>query len=508
MKKVLLIILDGWGISNDEQRSAIKKKNTKFINNCLKKFPNIKLHASGKYVGLPINQVGNSEVGHLNIGSGRIIKQKMVLINDSIKNNYFEKNIVINNMIKYYFNNNNNNNNNNNKNIHLIGLLSDGGVHSHIDHLLYILKFFLKKKCMNVFIHIITDGRDTYIKSGLNFIKKLQNFINKYKIGIISTICGRYYAMDRDNRWERTKIYYDSIVNNIGNYSFNIIDSIKKNYENGITDEFIKPIIFINNNKIKYNKIKDKDIVFFFNYRSDRMRQISNLLLENNKNLYYVTMTKYDKKYENVNVIFEEKNIFNTIGEVLSNNNKKQLRIAETEKYPHVTYFFSGGLETCFKNEKRILCPSPKVKTYDLKPEMSLSKIYNNIYFVIKKNLFDFICLNFANPDMVGHTGNMKATIQACKKVDEYVNLIYELSKKKYIVIIISDHGNAECMLNKDGTINTYHTSNLVPCIILNKNFCFLKKKGKISDIAPSILKIMDIDIPKEMTSEILLKKL
>ncbi|WP_185861093.1 2,3-bisphosphoglycerate-independent phosphoglycerate mutase [Blattabacterium cuenoti] len=516
MKKLMLIILDGWGISNHKNcyYSAIEQAFTPFIDHCSIHYPYSQLKASGSDVGLPKGQMGNSEVGHINLGSGRKIIQSLEKINISIKNNFFLKKIdVFFNKISI-----------SNKRIHFIGLLSDGGVHSHMDHLFYLLKIAKKKKIKDVFIHVFTDGRDSSPKKSIFYIKKLLNVTKKY-VGKLSSVIGRYYSMDRDQKWERTKKAYDAMVHSKGMYTKNILLSIEKLYQNGITDEFISPLIIVDENEIPISRIKDGDAVFCFNFRSDRSRQITELLTENDisssfskmKKLslsYYITMTCFNSKYKGIHVLFEKEYLSNTLGEILEKEGKQQIRIAETEKYPHVTFFFSGGRENPFDKEVRILCESPKIPTYDLKPEMSAENIVKKIIPELKRKQSDFICLNFANPDMVGHTGKMKETIQACEFVDKCVKFCSEeATKNSYAVIIVGDHGNADYMINPDGTPHTAHTTSLVPFILLDRDIkkkdVLLKKEGVLSDVAPTILELMKLPIPKIMsgTSIIINKK-
>ncbi len=499
----MLIILDGWGVTSIENQSvsAIAKAYTPFIDFCIKNYPNSKLNASGKYVGLPNKQVGNSEVGHINIGSGRRVIQSLKKINISIKNGFFTK--KINNIFK---------NISYNKKIHFIGLLSDGGVHSHINHLLYLLKIFHENNLKNVFIHAFMDGRDTSPYNGIHYIKKLLTITNKY-VGQLSSVIGRFYAMDRNLKWDRTKIAYDAMVNSKGTYTNNIINSIENFYKMKKTDEFLSPLIMIDKNNQPISKIENGDIVFCFNYRSDRSRQITELLTNNNfeiKNYnninlsHYITMTSFNEKYKNIISIFEKENLSNTLGEILSKEGKKQIRIAETEKYPHITFFFSGGREKPFDKEVRILCPSPNVKTYDIKPEMSAIKIVKKIIPKIKKKEFDFICINFANPDMVGHTGNMIQTIKACEIVDKCVKECSNVAlHNMYTVIIVGDHGNADYMINTNGSLNTSHSNSLVPFILLDnnikKNNIILNKNSSLCDIAPTILNLMKLPVPDDM---------
>ncbi|AGW86001.1 2,3-bisphosphoglycerate-independent phosphoglycerate mutase [Blattabacterium sp. (Nauphoeta cinerea)] len=510
MKKLMLIILDGWGLSSYRYSSAIEQAYTPFIDYCSNNYPFSKLIASGCDVGLPKGQMGNSEVGHINLGSGRKILQSLEEINISIKNNSFLKKIDV------FFNKISISKNR----IHFIGLLSDGGVHSHMDHLFYLLKIAHQKKIRDVFIHIFTDGRDSSPKKSIFYIQQLLNVTKQY-VGKLSSVIGRYYSMDRDNKWERTKKAYDAMVYSKGIYTGNIISSIEKFYNNGITDEFLSPLIIIDKNGIPISRIKDGDVVFCFNFRPDRSRQITELLTGNNaifsemKKLdlsYYITMTCFNPKYRGIHVLFEKKYLSDTLGEVLEKEGKQQIRIAETEKYPHVTFFFSGGREAPFDREIRILCQSPKVSTYDLKPEMSAENIVKKIVPELKRKQSDFICLNFANPDMVGHTGKMEETIKACEFVDKCVKFCSEEAiKNSYTVIIVGDHGNADYMINSDGTPHTAHTTSLVPFILLDKNIkkqnISLKKEGILSDVAPTILQLMKLPIPKIMSGTSMIKK-
>ena len=447
--------------------------------------------------------MGNSEVGHLNLGAGRIVPQELDKINKSIKNKEFEKNTIILDSFKYA--------KENNKTVHFIGLVSDGGVHSHTNHLYELIKLASKHN-LKSYVHAFTDGRDVDPKSSYNDIKKLENFINDKKTHLAS-VTGRYYAMDRDNRWERTKLAYDAIINGQGVKTKNITKEINLNYSNNCTDEFLKPIIKVNESLEPVGMIKKEDVVVFFNFRTDRGRQITQALSQKSfsefktidLNLYFVTMTNYDTSFSNIKVIYENENIKNTLGEVLENNNKKQLRISETEKYPHVTFFFSGGREKPFIGEKRILKDSPKVATYDLKPEMSAFLVTETLVKEIKDQSHDFICLNLANGDMVGHTGVMSAAIKACEAIDKCVKEIVNNSiNNGYTVLLIADHGNCEIMTNSDGTPNTTHTKNLVPIILIDKNLNHINN-GILANIAPTILELIGIEIPKEMTEKSLL---
>ena len=504
-KKVLLMILDGWGIARDSKVSAIDQAKTPFIDSLYVKYSNTTLSASGLDVGLPDGQMGNSEVGHMNIGSGRIVFQDLVRLNNAIKNDGFSNNKEFIKAIKYL--------SKTKKSLHLIGLLSKGGVHSHSDHLFEIIRKIKKLDIDNVFIHAFMDGRDSSPNEGIKSIENLILSIKESKIKLAS-IMGRYYSMDRDMRWERIKLAYDALVRGKGITTTDVIKSIKNSYKKNIFDEFILPTVCVDSNNQPFGTINDEDVVFCFNFRSDRMRQITSVLSQKDfpkydmtkKKLYFLTMTKYDSKFENIKILFIRENIKNTIGEILSKNNKKQLRIAETEKYPHVTFFFSGGREEKFLNEERILCPSPKISTYDLKPEMSAYDLKDELIREIKEQSYDFICLNLANPDMVGHTGNFNATVSACETVDDCSRMIIEESlSMDYTIIVIADHGNADIMTNKDGSPHTYHTTNLVPFILIDKNLKPKLKKGKLGDISPTILDLMGIKVPKEMSGESLL---
>ena len=503
--KVILIIMDGWGLSGDVNASAILNANTPFFDNALKKYPNSKVSASGKDVGLPEGQMGNSEVGHMNIGAGRIVNQDLIRINDSLSNNGLKTNNHFMKAVNY--------SKKNNKNFHIMGLLSEGGVHSHSSHLYSILDFLKCQNLDNISLHLFTDGRDSNPNDGVVEISKLLNYIDDSNINLAS-ICGRYYPMDRDSRWERIKLAYDAIVNGIGEESFDIIKSVKDSYANGVTDEFIKPIVCMKSDGNPVSLIEDGDVLFSFNYRSDRMRQLSRVLTQENnlkinikkKDLHFITMTNYDESFVGINVLYDKENLNNTLGEVLEKNNKSQLRIAETEKYPHVTFFFSGGREREFNKEFRILCDSPKVATYDLKPEMSASEVSYKFIEELNNKSFDFACLNFANPDMVGHTGNFNAAIKACEVVDTEVSKITDCAiNNGYDIIITSDHGNSEKMINDDGSSHTYHTKNLVPFILISDKKNIKLRNGKLGDIAPTILDLMGIEIPNEMTGKSLI---
>jgi 2,3-bisphosphoglycerate-independent phosphoglycerate mutase len=463
------------------------------------KYANASLRTDGEYVGLPEGQMGNSEVGHMNLGAGRIVYQNLVRVNMAVKNKSLGKEKELLDAISYA--------QRNNKNIHLLGLVSDGGIHSHIDHLKGLLDVAAEHNLKNVFLHAFTDGRDCDPKSGKHFIETIQNYM-KETTGELATITGRYFAMDRDKRWERIKLAYDAVVNSTGEKSTNALKSIEQSYDNDVTDEFIKPIIMTDENGQPKTQIKADDVVIFFNYRTDRGRELTEVLTQKDypdfgmktMPLYYVTLTSYDDTFKNVHIIYETDNLENTLGEVLEKAGKKQIRIAESEKYPHVTFFFSGGRENTFENETRILCPSPKVATYDLKPEMSAFDIRDAIIPELDKKEVDFVCLNFANGDMVGHTGVMEAAIKACEAVDKCVeDVVASALKNDYTTIIIADHGNCETMINPDGSPNTSHTTNPVPVILVDKELKHIED-GVLGDIAPTILELMGIEKPAVMT--------
>jgi 2,3-bisphosphoglycerate-independent phosphoglycerate mutase len=505
-RKVLLMILDGWGIATNKKVSAIDKANTPFINALYTKYPHSKLKASGLAVGLPQGQMGNSEVGHMNIGAGRVVYQDLVRINKAVEEKELDTNPVLLKALQYA--------KTNNKSLHLIGLLSDGGVHSHIGHLKGLLSIANNHGLKNVFVHAFTDGRDTDPKGGVGYLKDLLSHISK-TTGRLASIVGRYYAMDRDKRWERVRFAYDLMVHGKGTVSTDGVKALEQSYADNVTDEFVKPVVMVDEKQQPVATIKEGDVVLCFNFRTDRGRQITQALTQQDFSeqgmkklaLNYVTLTNYDDSFKDVDVIFDKDNLNNTLGEVLANQGKKQIRIAETEKYPHVTFFFSGGREEAFPGESRILCPSPKVATYDLKPEMSANDIKEAIIPELKKREADFICLNFANPDMVGHTGVFEAVIKACETVDACAGAVVNAAlESDYITIVIADHGNADYMINDDGTPNTAHTTNLVPCILVDKSFAGKIADGKLGDLAPTILTLMGIAIPKEMTGNVLIK--
>jgi 2,3-bisphosphoglycerate-independent phosphoglycerate mutase len=500
-KKAILVIMDGWGLGKVKSSDAIQNANVPFVTSLYSRYPNTTLITCGEDVGLPAGQMGNSEVGHLNLGAGRIVYQELERINVAIRSGEFATNETLLKSIIYA--------KQHNKALHLIGLVSDGGVHSHINHLKAITSICKEKNLSDVYVHAFTDGRDTDPKSGIHFLGELQEHLKK-TTGHLATITGRYYAMDRDKRWERVKIAYDALVNRIGEETSDILATVKASYQKNITDEFLKPIV---NKVAAQSNIKDGDAVIAFNFRTDRCREITQVLTQmempefgmHTLPLHYTTMTQYNHTFKNVFVIYEKDDLKNTIGEVLSKNDRKQIRIAETEKYPHVTFFFSGGRELPFEGEKRILIPSPKVATYDLQPEMSAEEVTNALLPEIENKTADFICLNYANADMVGHTGVWNAVIKAVEAVDACVQKIVTAAlANDYAVFLTADHGNADFMINEDGTPNTAHTLNLVPFFVIDNEWRGNIKPGKLADIAPSILTIMNLPIPEEMTGNIL----
>ncbi|MDY7395959.1 2,3-bisphosphoglycerate-independent phosphoglycerate mutase [Aureibaculum sp. 2210JD6-5] len=502
-KKVILIILDGWGITQNPKVSAIAQANTPFVDALLKNYPNASLRTDGLHVGLPEGQMGNSEVGHMNLGAGRIVYQDLVKINKAVENGSIANEPELKKAFTYA--------KENNKNVHFVGLVSDGGVHSHISHVKGLVTA-ANDFGLHSYVHAFTDGRDVDPHSGKEFIVDLENHLQQNKAQLASII-GRYYGMDRDRRWERVKLAYDAMANGIGKKSHNAALSIQENYDDGITDEFINPIVMVDDNDNPVATIKEDDVVILFNFRTDRGRQITEALSQKDfpeykmkkLNLYYVTMTNYDDKFKNVHIIYNKDDLSNTLGEVLEKHNKKQIRIAETEKYPHVTFFFSGGREDEFVGESRLMCPSPKVATYDLQPEMSANDIVAAILPELEKQEADFICLNFANTDMVGHTGVMSAAIKAAETVDKCTEKIVESAlRNNYTGIIIADHGNSETMINEDGSPNTAHTTNPVPIIIVDKDIKSVKD-GILADIAPTVLKLLGIDKPTVMDRESLI---
>ncbi|MDY3350927.1 2,3-bisphosphoglycerate-independent phosphoglycerate mutase [Riemerella anatipestifer] len=506
-KKVLLAILDGWGLGTDDKVSAIAQAHTPFMDSCYSKFPNTTLEASGLAVGLPEGQMGNSEVGHMNLGAGRVVYQNLVKLNMAVENKTLGQEKAILEAFSYA--------KENGKKVHFIGLVSNGGVHSHINHLKGLLSaasdFGLKD---NVFVHAFTDGRDCDPHSGKGFIKELTEHMQS-TTGKLASVVGRYYAMDRDRRWERVKLAYDVMVNAVGEPSRNVVESIEKSYQEGVSDEFLKPILCVDELGNPISKIENDDVVFCFNFRTDRGREITEVLSQKAfpdfgmtpLKLHYITLTNYDKDFKEVKVVFDEEVLNDTLGEVLERNGKSQIRVAETEKYPHVTFFFSGGREKEFNAEKRILCPSPKdVATYDLKPEMSAYDITNKIVPELENKTADFVCLNFANTDMVGHTGVFEAAIKAAETVDKCIEKVATTAYENgYTVFILADHGNSDVMINPDGSPNTQHSTNLVPLIVMDKDKVWNLTPGKLGDIAPSILKVMNIEKPEAMTGNVIL---
>ncbi len=495
------MILDGWGITQNEEVSAIAQANTPFMDSLPSKFPHASLRTDGMNVGLPEGQMGNSEVGHMNLGAGRIVYQDLVKINMAVEKDTLKDEPVLEEAFHYAVKNN--------KPVHFMGLVSDGGVHSHIKHLKGLLSAADKLGVKDKYVHAFTDGRDVDPHSGIGFIEDLLQHLDATNAKLASVI-GRYYAMDRDRRWERVKQAYDLIVKGEGHKTQDVLAAIQRSYDDNISDEFIKPIVLTGNDGAPVATLSEKDVVIYFNFRTDRGRQLTQALSQDDfpeydmkkLPLYYVTMTKYDDTFENINIIFQKSNIKATLGEVLEYEGKKQIRIAETEKYPHVTFFFSGGREKPFEGERRIMCNSPKVATYDLQPEMSANEIKDKIIHEIDKESADFICLNFANPDMVGHTGDFNAAITACETVDKCAKEVAEAAyKHDYSVIIIADHGNSEVMKNPDGSPNTAHTTNPVPLILMDKDVKSIKD-GKLGNIAPTILKLMGITQPDLMTED------
>lgn len=505
--KALLAILDGWGIGLDPEVSAIAQAKTPFIDSCYENFPHTTLEASGLAVGLPAGQMGNSEVGHMNLGAGRVVYQNLVKLNMAVDNGSLGKEKEIVAAFDYAMKNN--------VNVHFIGLCSDGGVHSHINHLKGLLtaanEFGFTDR---VYVHAFTDGRDCDPKSGIGFIEDLLVHM-QHSVGKLATVVGRYYAMDRDKRWERVKLAYDVMVNGVGEVTFNVLDAIQKSYDHDITDEFIKPIVCLNEGNNPVATIKDGDVVICFNFRTDRGREITEVLTQQNfpeygmhaLDLYYVTLTNYDKDFQNVHVVFDEEVLSHTLGEVLEANGKTQIRVAETEKYPHVTFFFSGGREEPFVGESRILCPSPKdVPTYDLKPEMSANEITEKIVPELENGRPDFVCLNFANTDMVGHTGVFSAAVKAAETVDNCIRKVATAAYENgYTVFILADHGNSDVMVNPDGSPNTQHSTNLVPLIVMDKGRTWHLKPGKLGDMAPSILVAMGVPVPDQMSGNVII---
>lgn len=493
------MILDGWGMTQNPAVSAPFQAKTPFIDRIWEEYPHATLRTDGEFVGLPDGQMGNSEVGHMNLGAGRVVYQNLVMINKALREDTLGKEKTLVDAFAYA--------KEKGKNIHILGLVSDGGIHSHINHLKGLLKVAKEQKAENVFVHAFTDGRDCDPKSGAGFIADIQEYMTQ-TTGKLASVVGRYFAMDRDNRWERVKKAYDVVVNAVGMPTQNAVNSLKESYAQGVTDEFIEPMVVVDEKGNPLAKIAPDDVVIFFNYRTDRGRELTQVLSQQDfpeqgmkkLPLYYVTMTNYDKNFENIHIVYNNDNLVNTLGEVLSKAGKKQIRIAETEKYPHVTFFFSGGREEPFEGESRLLCPSPKVATYDLKPEMSAYDIRNAIIPELQKQQADFVCLNFANGDMVGHTGVLEAAMKACEAVDACAQAVIETGLENgYSTLVIADHGNCEVMANEDGSPNTAHTTNPVPFILVDKDKITVKD-GILGDIAPTILKMIGVAQPKEMT--------
>jgi 2,3-bisphosphoglycerate-independent phosphoglycerate mutase len=498
-KKVILMILDGWGVTQDPKVSAVAQAKTPNFDSLIQKYPHAELLTHGMNVGLPEGQMGNSEVGHMNLGAGRIVYQDLAKINLAVQNNSLIQEPVLQQAFDFA--------KQNNKPVHFIGLLSDGGVHSHINHLKGLLTAASEYGITEKYVHAFTDGRDVDPHSGKGFVAEIEEHLEKTG-GKLASIIGRYFAMDRDKRWERVKKAYDLIVLGKGKKSQNSIEAVQESYDLDVTDEFIEPIVITGPNGDPVATLKDDDVVIFFNFRTDRGRQLTEALTQQDfpefemkkMPLYFVTLTKYDDRFTNINVVFRKENIKTTLGEVLEYMGKTQIRIAETEKYPHVTFFFSGGREKPFKGEKRIMCNSPKVATYDLQPEMSAYEIRDKIIPEINSHSADFICLNFANPDMVGHTGVIEAAIKAVEVVDECMgDVVNAAIENDYSVLVIADHGNSEMMINPDGTPNTAHTTNPVPVILVDKDVKSIKD-GVLGDMAPTILKLMGIPKPELMT--------
>lgn len=503
-KKAALLILDGWGLGPNSSSDAIAQASTPYVDGLLKQYPNSTLVTYGMQVGLPEGQMGNSEVGHLNIGAGRIVYQQFARINKAIETGELAKNATLVSSVKDAIEKD--------RTIHLFGLLSDGGVHSHISHLKAMVDIIENLGAKKVFIHAFLDGRDTAPTGGTSYLKDLEDHL-KGKSTRLASVIGRYYAMDRDKRWERVKLAYDLLVHAKGTLTSDVVQSVQQSYDEGTTDEFVQPLVIDNGSGGPIATMQDGDLAICFNFRTDRPREISEVLTQNDMpefdmkklDLEYVTMTRYDETFKNIKVLFDNVDLTNTLGEVLSAHNKTQVRIAETEKYPHVTFFFSGGREEEFAGESRIMCPSPKVATYDLQPEMSAREITDAIAKEVKSNAPDFICLNYANTDMVGHTGDFEAGKKAAETVDTCLSeLVPLLLQQQYEIIIIADHGNADYMINDDGSANTAHTKNPVPFIYVGSSQEKVRD-GKLADIAPTLLTLMGVEIPEEMDGEILI---
>ena len=503
-KRVVLMILDGWGISPNPAVSAVAQANTPFVDSLSTAAVHNVLHTDGMHVGLPEGQMGNSEVGHVNLGAGRVVYQDLAKINMAVTQDTLKDEAVLKDAFAHA--------KANNKSVHFLGLVSDGGVHAHINHIEGLLKAAHNAKVPKSYVHAFTDGRDVDPKSGVSFLSQVQEICAATNAHLASVV-GRYFAMDRDQRWERVKKAYDLLVHGTGTQTENLAQTMQANYDGGTTDEFIEPIALPENGDVASSRIKKGDVVIFFNFRTDRGRQLTQALSQmpfpaqdmEPLSLYYVTLTNYDESFKDVNVVYDKENIQQTLGEVLAAAGKKQIRIAETEKYPHVTFFFNGGREEPFDGEERILCPSPKVATYDLQPEMSAFDIRDAIVPKLKARATDFVCLNFANPDMVGHTGDMAAAIKACETVDGCTAEVVAAAKEGgYSVIIIADHGNCDTMINPDGSPNTAHTTNLVPVYLIDADAKSIDE-GALCDIAPTVLELMGIEQPAAMTAKSLL---
>lgn len=497
--------MDGWGLGKVAAADAVAQAHTPFVDSLYALYPNSTLTTCGEAVGLPEGQMGNSEVGHLNLGAGRVVYQELQRINVAIREGLFQKNSTLLASLLYAAKEG--------KPLHLIGLVSDGGVHAHIDHLKALLSLCAEHRLKEVYVHAFTDGRDTDPKSGAAFIAEIETHL-KATGGKLATVTGRYYAMDRDNRWERVQLAYNALVLGKGTLVTSAVPAIEQSYADGVTDEFLKPLILVENG-LPVATIKDGDAVICFNFRTDRCREITKALTQEAfpeqgmqpLRLHYTTLTEYDASFKNVAVVFETDNLINTLGEVVSAAGLQQLRIAETEKYPHVSFFFSGGREAPFKGEERIMVPSPKVATYDLQPEMSAPAVTEAVVGAINEDRFHFICLNYANADMVGHTGVWDAVVKAVETVDSCVQQVVTAAlAQDYTVFLTADHGNADFMVNEDGSPNTAHTLNLVPLFIINKSFKGAVRPGKLGDIAPTILHMMGLPIPLQMSGNVLIQ--
>ena len=504
MQKVLLMILDGWGDGNKSKGDVIYTVHPEYIYSLREQYPTANLLTDGENVGLPEGQMGNSEVGHLNIGAGRIVYQDLVKINRACRDNSIMQNPEVKAAFDYA--------KESGKSVHFMGLVSDGGVHSSIDHLYKLLDIAKEYGIENTFVHCFMDGRDTDPKSGKGFIESLEAHMAK-STGKIASIIGRYYAMDRDKRWERVKIAYDQLIDGVGKPSTDMVAAMQESYDEGVTDEFINPIVAVENGA-PIGTIKEGDMVIFFNYRNDRAKEITQVLTQvdmpeegmHTLPLYYCCMTPYDANFKGLHILFDKENVQNTVGEYVSSLGLKQLRIAETEKYAHVTFFLNGGREAMFEGEDRILVPSPKVATYDLQPEMSAYEVKDKLVEALGTQKYDFIALNFANGDMVGHTGVYEAIVKAVKAVNECVEAVVETAKKNgYEVVIIADHGNADNAINADGSPNTAHSLNPVPIIVVSDRVKSVEN-GVLADVAPTVLKLMGVEQPAEMTGKALVE--